>query len=268
MNSTEQSNALTPSQRQHLEQEYSELQGKYQALTKDISALDTDIGRTPEAFRRQPIEDIRTERVAERDQVASRMALIERQLGRGTGQTGQAAEPSMAATTTPAPATPPVTPTAGTTPQNQPPAPSKRGPLGWFHQLSDGSKAAVIVAVITGIFTVVVALISLLGDVIPPPNGPGSTPSPLAYVVRVEGQDSAGTRIKDAKVTLEVPGRPPLDTFADNNGVAVLTVPAQYVGGQAVMIVEAAGFAPFRQNIAIDVGSLPPLVRLERLTQP
>lgn len=74
---TSKASDLTTSQRRHLEQEYSELQRKYGSLTTAISALDVDIGRTWEAFRRQPIEEIRAERAAERDQVASRMAQIE-----------------------------------------------------------------------------------------------------------------------------------------------------------------------------------------------
>lgn len=69
--------ALTPSQRRHLEQEYSELQRKYDSLSRSIAALDTDISRTLEAFRRQPIEEIRAERAAEREQVTGRMAQIE-----------------------------------------------------------------------------------------------------------------------------------------------------------------------------------------------
>ncbi len=174
--------------------------------------------------------------------------------------------PAAGSTLAPVPSASPGTPTATMPPPTASPAAAKSGLAGSFSRLPDAGKAAVI----TGVFAVIVALITLLAQIIPPPNGPASaaTPTPMAYVVRIEGQDSAGTGIKDAKVTLEVPGRPPLDTFTDDNGVAVLTVPAQYIGGQAVMIVEAAGFAPFRQNIAIDAGSLPPLVRLERPTQP
>ena len=74
--------SLTPSQRRHLEHEYSELQRTYDSLSRSIAAPDTDISRTLEAYRRQPIEEVRAERVAERDQVASRMAQIEATLGR------------------------------------------------------------------------------------------------------------------------------------------------------------------------------------------
>ncbi len=75
-------NALTPIQRRHLEQEYSELQRRWDSLSRSIAALDTDISRTLEAFRRQPLEETRAERVTERDQVTRRMAEIEATLGR------------------------------------------------------------------------------------------------------------------------------------------------------------------------------------------
>jgi predicted nucleic acid-binding Zn-ribbon protein len=75
-------NALTPSQHRHLEQEHSELQRRYDSLSRSIAALDTDISRTLEAFRRQPIEEIRAEQAAEREQVTSRIAHIEAILGR------------------------------------------------------------------------------------------------------------------------------------------------------------------------------------------
>lgn len=237
------------------------LEQQRSALLEEYTAANRQLNATLSAADRTKIE----RQIANLEEQIQK---IEERLGRGTAQTGQAAEPPVTETTTPPPALLPPTATAGTTSQNQPPVPSKRGLLGWFHQLSDGSKAAVIVAVITGIFTVVVALISLLGDVIPPSNGPGPTPSSLTYVVRVEGQSSADSGLADARVTLEVPGRAPLDAFTDSNGVAAITVPAQYVGGSAVLLVEAAGFAPLRQNITLDSSMLPPLVRLMPAQQP
>ena len=76
-NASTPANALTPSQRRHLEQEYSELQRKYDSLSRSIAALDTDISRTLEEYRKQPLEERRAERAAERDQVAERIATIE-----------------------------------------------------------------------------------------------------------------------------------------------------------------------------------------------
>ena len=81
-----------------------------------------------------------------------------------------------------------------------------------------------------------------------------SNPAELRCARR--GTEQPGNGIKDAKVTLEVPGRPPLDAYTDSNGVATIIVPAQYVGGSAVIIVEAPGFATFRQNIRVERGSV------------
>ncbi|HSN76303.1 MAG TPA: hypothetical protein VL334_14605 [Anaerolineae bacterium] len=74
-------NPLTPSQRRHLEQECSELQRKYDSLNRSIAALDTDISRALEEYRKQPLEERRAERAAEREDVARRMAEIEAALG-------------------------------------------------------------------------------------------------------------------------------------------------------------------------------------------
>jgi hypothetical protein len=64
-------------QRRHLEQEYNELQSRYDTLSRSIAALDIDISRTLEVYRRQPFEEVRAERAAERDQVTNRMDQIE-----------------------------------------------------------------------------------------------------------------------------------------------------------------------------------------------
>ena len=68
---------LTPSQRRHMEQEYSELQRRYDSLSRSIAALDIDISRALEEYRKQPLEERRAERVTERNQAAARMAQIE-----------------------------------------------------------------------------------------------------------------------------------------------------------------------------------------------
>ncbi len=72
---------LTPSQRNHLQQEHSELLQKYDSLTRAIAALDVDISRSLEEFRRQPLVERRSEKAAERDLVIAHMALIEATLG-------------------------------------------------------------------------------------------------------------------------------------------------------------------------------------------
>lgn len=72
---------LTPGERRHLEQERSELQRRYDSLTRSIGALDIDISRTLDAYRRQPLEEIRAERATDREQVAHLMVQIEEILG-------------------------------------------------------------------------------------------------------------------------------------------------------------------------------------------
>jgi len=99
MNNADRNSALTPSQRRHLEQEYGELEKIYDSLTSSISALDTDISKTLDAFHRQPLEKTRAERAAERDKVVIRMKQIEAQLGSNVVQPGQQRLPPI----TPAP---------------------------------------------------------------------------------------------------------------------------------------------------------------------
>lgn len=81
MNNMPQGSYLSPIQRRHLEQEHSELQRRYDSLSRAIAALDTDISRTLEEYRKQPLVERRDERAAEREQIASRMAQIETDLG-------------------------------------------------------------------------------------------------------------------------------------------------------------------------------------------
>ena len=226
---------LSDYKRRALEQQRKALLEEYEAANEQLAQMLSAADQTK--IKRQ-IADLE-EKIQE----------VERQLGREPAQTGQDAE-------RPAPTT--------TTPPGASPAASKSGLCGWFSRLPDAGK----VAVITGIFAVIVALIPVVASLIRSPDGPTPTPTPMSYVVRAEGQNSPGTGIKDAKVTLEVPGRPPLDAYTDSNGVATIIVPGQYVGGSAVIIVEAPGFAIFRQNIRVDAGALPPLVRLSPLQQP
>jgi hypothetical protein len=66
--------------RRHLETQLREAQRNYDTLTERISALDTDIGRATEEFRRQPLKEQRAQLEAERAQRANQRADLERQL--------------------------------------------------------------------------------------------------------------------------------------------------------------------------------------------
>ena len=89
-----------------------------------------------------------------------------------------------------------------------------------------------------------------------------ATPAPTAFDYLVRVRDPAGAALRNAKVTVEVPGRAPLDDFADVNGLVVITIPATYVDQAGKLIVEAAGFEIYRQNITLQAGQLPDEVRL------
>ena len=225
------------------------LEERRKALLADYKAANNQSTQTLNAADRTKIE----RQIADLEQ---EIREIDRQLGADQTPAGQGEEHPESVEKAKPPAEPPSTVLPPPEPAPEP-AP-KSGIRGWFSRLPDAGK----VAIITGIFAVIVALIPVVASLIRSPDGPTPTPTPMSYVVRVEGQNSPGTGIKDAKVTLEVPGRPPLDAYTDGNGVATIIVPAQYVGGSAVIIVEAPGFATFRQNIRVDAGALPPLVRL------
>jgi len=67
--------------KRHLQQQLTELQPRYQTLSKRIAALDTDIGRETDSERRLVLQERRQGLAGERDQVAEEMARIEQQLG-------------------------------------------------------------------------------------------------------------------------------------------------------------------------------------------
>ena len=109
------------------------------------------------------------------------------------------------------------------------------------------------------------ALAGLAGVVVllagcPPTPTPTPPPASFDYLVRV--RDSAGATLPNAKVTIEVPGRTPLDEFADVNGLVVITIPATYASQTGKLIAEAAGFEIYRQNITLQPGLLPDEIRL------
>lgn len=70
----------TSVQRRLREQQAEELQRRFESLTRQIDALDVDIGRENEAFRKQPLEERRAGLEAERASVVSQLAEIEHQL--------------------------------------------------------------------------------------------------------------------------------------------------------------------------------------------
>lgn len=127
----------SPVEEKHLRKQSGELQERYDTLTKRIAALDIDIGRALDSRTKQVLEEERAEKDAERNQVATKMANIERQRN----------EPTSA---------PPI---------GSPP-PTKPRPRRWFGQLSNTGTVAVIV----GIGLVLAALICMVARITPSPT--------------------------------------------------------------------------------------------------
>jgi len=87
------------------------------------------------------------------------------------------------------------------------------------------------------------------------------------YFVRVQSEDT-GENIAGAKVTIEVPGRPPLDEITDTNGVAGISIDSSYLGKRGRLLVEATGYEIYRQEIDLIEGVLPDTIRLKPNTNP
>jgi hypothetical protein len=111
---------------------------------------------------------------------------------------------------------------------------------------------------------IVVALIGLLGVLITSKGRILPTPdTSFGYQVRVQAKDT-GRYIPDAKVTIEVSGQAPLDDITDSNGLARISISSSRAGKPGRLIVEAAGYKRYMQNIDLTMGTLPDVVLLER----
>lgn len=73
----------TSTTQKHFEVQRDELQRRNEILTKRIAALDTDISRETEEFRKQPLRERRADLENERDQVLAQLEKIELQLSGG-----------------------------------------------------------------------------------------------------------------------------------------------------------------------------------------
>jgi hypothetical protein len=72
---------LSVSEQRHLEVQRAELSARYEALSRRIGALETDIGRALDLERKLILQERRHELVTERQQVLGELAVIERRLG-------------------------------------------------------------------------------------------------------------------------------------------------------------------------------------------
>jgi len=136
------------------------------------------------------------------------------------------------------------------------PAQSQRGETNWGR-----------IAAIAGVVAAIIAIIALI--ISPDFRGlftaaatPQPTPDSFSYQVRVEAKDS-GKFISNAKVTIEVGGKAPLDGFTDSSGLAVIFIGASHAGQPGRLIVEADGYQRHTQNIDLTPGALPDVIQLE-----
>ncbi len=131
-----------------------------------------------------------------------------------------------------------------------------------------GAIATIIVAVITGIFAVVLKQPS--ASPTPPPipsqisvaTSPPSVNSTFDYSIRVQTSDT-GMPVANAKVTIEVIGQAPLDEIADSNGIARFLIDSIRVGQPARLIARAVGYKSYSQNIDLRQGTLPDVIPLD-----
>jgi hypothetical protein len=107
-----------------------------------------------------------------------------------------------------------------------------------------------------------IIIIVLIGGCSPSTATPIGKVDQFTYQVRVQAADTRAS-ISGAKVIIDVTGKAPVDDITDTNGLARVFVPSSLAGQPAVLIVEATGYAPYRQNIDLLEGTLPDLVLLE-----
>lgn len=87
--------------------------------------------------------------------------------------------------------------------------------------------------------------------------------APFVYGVRVVNE--LEQPIPDARVLIEIGGKEPLGAFTNGDGYVQVDVPPSHVAQPGRILVEAAGYTPFRQEIDLYGDRLPQMVRLEAL---
>ncbi len=136
--------------------------------------------------------------------------------------------------------------------------------------------SAVKVAVVGAISTVLVAVIADVSAILQQQQAVSSpTPAPTIisaptptsasnfdYSVRVQKND-ASSSIPNAKVTIEVIGQAPLDEITDSNGIARFFIDTNRAGQPARLIIRAAGYRSYNQNIDLRQATLPDVIPLE-----
>jgi hypothetical protein len=92
-------------------------------------------------------------------------------------------------------------------------------------------------------------------------------PKKFSYLVSVQAKET-GENIRQAKIIIQVPGKPPLDEVTDSTGLARISIEASHVGQPGKLIVEATGYEQYVQNIDLTEGNLPDVIQLESVSSP
>jgi hypothetical protein len=117
---------------------------------------------------------------------------------------------------------------------------------------------------LTALIVILVSTFSLAVGCSPSTPTLPPTLAQFSYQVRVQVKDT-GEYVPNAKVTVEVGGKAPLDDITDVNGIARIFVSTSHAGQPATLIVETDGYEKYRQHIDLIEGTLPDVVFLERL---
>jgi hypothetical protein len=118
----------------------------------------------------------------------------------------------------------------------------------------------IIVAIISLIGVIITALVTYLVN-----KDTANDPTSIDYYkVRVVEQVNGGF-VGNAKVTIELSGNMvPLDAITDTNGLAIITIPGEYMNKPGKLIVEAQGYKTFYKYVNLSRDSLPDVVQLEK----
>jgi hypothetical protein len=110
---------------------------------------------------------------------------------------------------------------------------------------------------------ILVALIGLIGVLIPLINGGSAPPTDKSfeYSVRIE-EKATGKPIANAEVTIEVINQAPMREVTDSNGVARVFVDTERAGQPGRLIVQASGYDRYIENIDLEPDKLSTVILL------
>lgn len=86
----------------------------------------------------------------------------------------------------------------------------------------------------------------------------------FTYQIRVR-EKSNNQPIENAKVTINLPGTPPVDDYTDSTGLAVFRIDNEFADNLAVLHIEKDGYTDWDQNITIKADEQPQEIKLEKV---